>query len=84
MALLTTNESEQQNVTNHRVIVYGSSATGKTCFLKKLEHGRFSENVETTIGASMYRKAVTVEQRNLHFEFWVRREGEERFQLLRI
>ncbi|EFC43135.1 rab family small GTPase [Naegleria gruberi] len=66
---------------SYKLILLGSSSTGKTNLVLRFVRGYFSEHEESTIGAAFLTQTVPLEDRVVKFEIWDT-SGQERYKSL--
>lgn len=64
-----------------KIIVVGNQGSGKTCFIRRLISGRFTQNYMTTIGIEFQSKELTVDQECVQLQIWDT-AGQEKFRSL--
>ncbi len=68
-----------QKKRSYKVIVIGSSGTGKTCLIQRFCDGTFLPNPLATLGFDYRQKKMKVEQHELNFLIWDT-AGQERYR----
>jgi small GTP-binding protein len=62
-----------------KLVILGSANVGKTSFVNYYCTGFFSEEIESTVGASFYTRPLTVANSEVNVQFWDT-AGQERFR----
>jgi small GTP-binding protein len=66
-------------VVSYKFIIIGSSGVGKTCLLKRLIDGTFSEDSASTIGVEFDSLILNIDNRKVKLQIWDT-AGQERFR----
>ena len=77
---LRTNENERNQITaTINLILLGESESGKTCFLNRYYHNKFTQNFLTTIGIDKGTKIFKIKDKIYRLTLWDT-AGQERFK----
>jgi len=66
----------------YKIVVLGNSSVGKTSFLERYVHGKFSNNYKSTLGIDFLSKPVDRNGKQVTLQLWDTSSGRERFQSL--
>ncbi|CAK9001245.1 unnamed protein product [Durusdinium trenchii] len=64
-----------------KLVLLGDASVGKSSILMRFLHNKFSEEIETTVGAAFNTKTIESRGRQVKFEIWDT-AGQERFRSL--
>lgn len=64
-----------------KLVLLGDASVGKSSLLMRFLHNKFSDGIETTVGAAFSTKTVESRNRQIKFEIWDT-AGQERFKSL--
>ena len=64
-----------------KLVLLGDASVGKSSILVRFLHNKFSEEIETTVGAAFNTKTIESRGRQVKFEIWDT-AGQERFRSL--
>jgi small GTP-binding protein len=73
--------SSQQKTQAFKVILLGDTSVGKTSILVRFQHGTFSYDLPSTVGASFFTKSFSVRDIQVNLSLWDT-AGQERYRCL--
>lgn len=71
-------ESEEESLPEYKVVLLGDSTVGKSSIMQKYANGVFNMKIESTLGADLKEKVVTVGGERVKLKIWDT-AGQERF-----
>ena len=63
------------------IIMIGDTSVGKSTLMKKFISGHFSDSLAPTLGIELYKKEITIDEKNYLYRIWDTC-GQERFRSL--
>lgn len=70
-----------REVRNHKLVILGDTAVGKSCVASRFVQDKFYEYQEPTIGAAFLTKEIPLDNKIIRFEIWDT-AGQERYRSL--
>ena len=70
-----------RKVMNHKLVILGDTAVGKSCVTSRFVQDKFYEFQEPTIGAAFLTKEIYLDNKTIRFEIWDT-AGQERYRSL--